>query len=87
MPIYIQDEETTKLLETYAKLTGKTKAGALRDLLKEQVQQLDRRSGAEERYARMIAFIKALPSAEGPPITKETYDELYSYLDEEQSAH
>ena len=83
MPFYIQDEETTKLLETYAKLTGKTKTGALRDLLREQVRQLDRRSSAEERYKRIMDFLKDNTVTGGLPNTKETYDSLYDYIDEE----
>jgi hypothetical protein len=87
MPIYIQDEETTTLLETYAKLTGKTKTGALRDLLREQVRQLDRSSTAQERYKRIMDFVASLPDRKGPPITKETYDALYDYIDEERGDH
>ena len=85
MAVYISDEETCKLIAEYAKLEGKTKTAALRDLLREGVKDAKWRAGAPERLAKAMEWLGPR-IAKGPkrPLPKKVFDDMYRYLDEER---
>ena len=78
MPTYIEDEETSKLLEDYAKAQGKTKTSALRDLLRLELKRLKGPS-AESRYQAALAYVLSTPTH--VPVAQADIDSLYDYLD------
>ncbi len=77
MPVYIEDQETSELIERYAKLKNTTKTGALRDLLRSEVAKLDRQATAQERYDRIRKWLGPPPEVPPEPIPKEYYDWLW----------
>ncbi|MBV9265738.1 MAG: type II toxin-antitoxin system VapB family antitoxin [Acidobacteriaceae bacterium] len=85
MAVYISDEETCKLIAEYAKLEGKTKTAALRDLLREGVKDAKWRAGAPERLAQALKWLEERrPARPRKPLPKKVFDDLYSYIDEER---
>ncbi len=80
MATYIEDEETSKLIEAYAVAQGKTKTGALRDLLRRELDSLTRSKWSEEdRFQNLIAFVETSPT-ERSAILQADIDSLYEYL-------
>jgi hypothetical protein len=77
MPVYIEDQETSELIERYAKLKNTTKTGALRDLLRAEIAKLDRQATAEERRAKIEKLLGPPPEHPPEPIPKEYYDWLW----------
>ena len=75
MPTYIEDEETSTLLNRYAELMHTSKTGALRELLKREIARIDRRMTSQERFDRIMSW---LGRAGEPPeaIPKQYYDWL-----------
>ena len=80
MATYIEDDETSRLIEEYAAAQSKTKTGALRDLLRRELKALNAANSAEERYANLIAFVSSQPTEEHP-VSEQDIDSLYTYLD------
>ena len=78
MPIPIEDEDTSRLSEEYAKAQGKTKTCALCDLLELELQRLKEPS-AENRYQAALAYVVSTPAS--GPVTQADIDSLYEYLD------
>lgn len=76
MATYIEDEETSALISKYAELMHASKTGALRELLKREIGKLDRRTTAQERFNRIMAWLG--PPSPVPPeeIPKQYYDWL-----------
>ena len=86
MPTYIEDEETSRLIDQYAALVANTKTGALRDLLRREIPKLIRPAGAEDRLKRMQEFHRQYPpNPDALPNTRETYDSLYEFIADEQA--
>jgi hypothetical protein len=79
MATYIEDEEVGALLEKYAKREGKTKTGALRDLLRRELKVVSK-SSPETRYRDALAYVMHTPT-EKNPIQQSDFDSLYEYLD------
>ena len=75
MATYIEDEETSILINKYAELMNTSKTGALRELLRREIGQANRLSTSSERYNRIMEWL-------GPPISaveeipKQHYDWL-----------
>lgn len=79
MATYFEDAEVGELIERYAKQEGKTKTGALRDLLR---RELSVRPGKtpEQRLKSIVSFVNS-EATEKAPIRKSDVDALYGYLD------
>ncbi len=76
MATYIEDKETSALINKYAELTHTSKTGALRELLKREIGKIDRRATAQERFDRIIAWLGQSPAGTPEPIPKQYYDWL-----------
>ncbi|MBV9034248.1 MAG: type II toxin-antitoxin system VapB family antitoxin [Acidobacteriaceae bacterium] len=76
MAVYIEDEETCNLISRYAELKHSSKTGALRDLLRREIQGLERKASAEERYRKLMSWLGPAPEVPPEPIPKEYYDWL-----------
>ena len=76
MPVYIEDEETSDLINRYAELRHTTKTGALRDLLRREIKAFERKASAEERYKKLMTWLGPAPEIAPEPIPKEYYDWL-----------
>jgi hypothetical protein len=79
MATYIEDEEVSTLLEKYAKREGKSKTGALRDLLRRELK-VTSKSSPETRYRDLLDYVMHTPT-EKNPIHQSDVDSLYEYLD------
>jgi hypothetical protein len=73
---YIEDEETSALISQYAELVHTSKTGALRDLLKREIGKIDRRTTAQERFERIMAWLGPPPDVAPEEIPKQHYDWL-----------
>ncbi len=80
MATFIEDDETSKLIETYATSQGKTKTGALRDLLRRELKSAATSSSDNDRLQKLLAFVTSNP-AEKSPISPNDIDSVYEYLD------
>ena len=75
MATYIEDEETSTLINKYAELMHTSKTGALRELLRREIGKVNRLTTSGERYRRIMEWL-------GPPmdpveeIPKQHYDWL-----------
>ena len=79
MATYIEDDETSELIEKLAKREGANKTKALRDLLRRELRGPDDKS-AEDRFKDALAFVNNFAS-EKFPVKHADIDELYRYLD------
>jgi hypothetical protein len=58
MATYIEDEETSKLIELYAAAQGKTNTGAQRDLLRRELNSANaNKTSDNDRLQKLIAFV------------------------------
>lgn len=73
---YIEDEETSALISHYAELVHKSKTGALRDLLKREVEKIGRHATAGERFERIMAWLAPAPGEPVEEIPKQYFDWL-----------
>ncbi len=76
MAIYIEDEETSSLINRYAELKNASKTGALRELLKREVSAMEQKNTADEKYRRIMEWLATLPAASEELIPKQHYDWL-----------
>lgn len=76
MATYIEDEETSTLINKYAELMHTSKTGALRELLKREIGKIDRRATSQERFDRIMAWLGPPPSVPPEEIPKQYYDWL-----------
>ncbi|MBV9676425.1 MAG: type II toxin-antitoxin system VapB family antitoxin, partial [Acidobacteriaceae bacterium] len=65
MATYIEDEEVSELIRKYAKREGKTKTGALRDLLRRELNVRPKKS-PEARFQDALAFVASHPTERTP---------------------
>ena len=79
MATYIEDEEVSELIRKYAKREGKTKTGALRDLLRRELNVRPKKS-PEARFQDALAFVTSHPT-ETTPVKESDINLLYEYLD------
>lgn len=79
MATYIEDGEVSKLISEYAKREGKTKTGALRDLLHRELKILPKKL-PEARFQDALAFVTSHPT-ETTPVKESDINLLYEYLD------
>lgn len=78
MATYIEDEETSNLIDEYATFQKTTKTGALRELLRRELKHL-RGPAPEERYQAALAYVLSAPT--NGAIRNEEFESLYEYLD------
>jgi antitoxin VapB len=83
MDLHITDTETEKLAAEIAEMTGDTKAGAVREALREKKKRLDLRSGPKGRPRSMQKWLEEevwplIPEEERgqPPMSKEEIEEI-----------
>ncbi len=76
MPTYIEDEETSTLINQYADIMHMSKTGALRELLRREIGQVDRRATSQERFERIMKWLGPTPAQPVEEIPKEYYDWL-----------
>jgi hypothetical protein len=79
MATYIEDEETSELIEKLAKREGTNKTKALRELLRRELREPADKS-AEDRFQDALAFVNNFPS-ERSLVKQADVDELYRHLD------
>jgi hypothetical protein len=79
MATYVEDEETSKLIEQYAAKQGKTKTGALRDLLRRELN-IPAQKSADQRMKELLAYVSS-HSTEQSPIAQNDIESVYGYLD------
>ena len=79
MATYIEDEEVSELIGKYAKREGKTKTGALRDLLRRELNVRPKKS-PETRFQDALSFVASHPT-ERTLIKESDINSLYEYLD------
>ena len=80
MATYISDEETCRLIQEYARLEGKSKTAALRDLLRNEIENAQYRAGATERYEKVMARLnkrQAKLKGRVPDVPKQVFDDLF----------
>ena len=76
MAVCIEDEETCRLISQYAELKHTSKTGALRDLLRRELKAVGRKASAEERYNKVMSWLRSTLETPPEPIPKEYYDWL-----------
>jgi antitoxin VapB len=85
MSLHITDTETEKLAAEIAEMTGDTKAGAVREALREKKKRLERRTGPKERPRSMQEWLERevwplIPEEErGKPLTKEEVEDMLGF--------
>ncbi len=85
MAIYIANAETCELIDCYAQRVGKNKTAALRDLLKQELEKIERAAGAQERYEKVMKRLRPkLKKGPVPALPKKVFDDMFAYLDEER---
>ena len=84
MSLNLKDEETVALVSELARRLGKTKTGAVREVVRDRLNELDRES-QNEADARVAEFTSWLESDIWPhtgsqrPLAKEEEEELLGY--------
>jgi len=88
MGLHITDTETEKLAAEIAEMTGDTKAGAVREALREKKERLEAQAkrGDEKPNQGLLEFFEKeiwprIPEEERgkPPLTKEEVEEILGY--------
>jgi hypothetical protein len=84
MSLNLKDEETVALVSELARRLGKTKTGAVREVVRERLRELDRESSAESDV-RAATFTKWLERDVWPhtrsakPLTKKEQEKLLGF--------
>jgi hypothetical protein len=68
MAVYIEDDETCRLISQYAELKHTSKTGALRDLLRRELKAVERKASAEERYKKVMSWLGSAPEISPEPV-------------------
>jgi antitoxin VapB len=90
MSLHIKDTETEKLAAEIAEMTGDTKAGAVREALREKKKRLEMRSGRQSPNRGLREFFEKevwplLPEEEldQPPMSKKEVEQLLGYEEQD----
>jgi antitoxin VapB len=75
MPLYIKDEETTKLVNELARYAGQTKSDAVKSAVKEALDRRVKDMKLRDRVA-LWRRLHPLPPATGEIADKAFFDEL-----------
>ncbi len=83
MGLNLKDEETVALVTEVAKRLGTTKTGAVRELARQKISELDSEADAETR-ARIAENLRWLakevwPDTAGTRLSEDELDELLGY--------
>ena len=58
---YIEDDETPALINHYAEPMRTSSTSALRELLRREIQQIERRATSEKRFKRIMEWLSPVP--------------------------
>lgn len=73
------------MLERYAASLGTNKTAALRALLRERLAEQEWQAGAQDRYRKVMEWLKPRFAHPKPPVPKAAFDDLYGYIEESES--